>query len=52
MKIPEWLADTQRPTRPEGGSTEPIIERLAEFFAKFFRLNHMYNSVIGQSTIR
>jgi NhaA family Na+:H+ antiporter len=38
MNIPEWLPDTQRPKRPEGGSTEPIIERLAEPFAKFFRI--------------
>ena len=37
MKIPEWLPDTQRPKRPGDGSTEPIIERLAEPFAKFFR---------------
>ncbi len=38
MKIPEWLPDTQRPKRPEGGSTEPIIERLAEPFTKFFKI--------------
>ncbi len=38
MKIPEWLPDTQRPTRPEGGSTKPIIDRLAEPFARFFKI--------------
>jgi NhaA family Na+:H+ antiporter len=38
MKIPEWLPDAKRPTRPDGGSTEPIIGRLAEPFAKFFKI--------------
>lgn len=38
MKIPEWLPDTQRPTRPEGNSVEPIIDRLAEPFARFFKI--------------
>ncbi len=38
MKIPEWLPDTQRPKRPEGDPTEPIVERVAEPFAKFFRI--------------
>jgi NhaA family Na+:H+ antiporter len=38
MKIPEWLPDTDRPKRPEGGSTKPVIERLAEPFTWFFRI--------------
>jgi NhaA family Na+:H+ antiporter len=38
MKIPEWLPDTNRPKRPEGGSTEPIVEQLAQPFARFFRI--------------
>jgi len=35
MKIPEWLSDTGHPKRAEGGSTEPMIERLAKPFNKF-----------------
>lgn len=38
MKIPEWLPDTKRPTRPDGGSTDPVIDRLSEPFARFFRI--------------
>jgi NhaA family Na+:H+ antiporter len=38
MKIPEWLPDTHRPTRPDGGSAEPLINRLAEPFARFFQI--------------
>lgn len=38
MKIPEWLPDKHRPTRPDGGSTEPIIERLTLPFARFFEI--------------
>jgi Na+:H+ antiporter, NhaA family len=38
MKIPEWLPDTKRPTRPDGGSAEPVIDRLAQPFTKFFRI--------------
>lgn len=38
MKIPEWLPDTHRPTRRGGGAAEPIINRLAEPFAKFFKI--------------
>ncbi|MCC6881422.1 MAG: Na+/H+ antiporter NhaA [Verrucomicrobiales bacterium] len=38
MKIPDWLPDSHRPTRPDGGSTEPIINRLTEPFAKFFKI--------------
>ena len=38
MKIPEWLPDTHRPTRHDGGSTEPIINRLTEPFARFFKI--------------
>ncbi len=38
MKIPEWLPDTHRPTRPDGGPAEPIITRLAEPFARFFKV--------------
>jgi NhaA family Na+:H+ antiporter len=38
MKIPKWLPDVHRPTRPEGGSAEPIIERLAEPISKFFKV--------------
>ena len=38
MKIPEWLPDTKRPTRPDCGSTEPVIDRLSEPFARFFRI--------------
>jgi hypothetical protein len=35
MKIPEWLPDTDHPKRPEGGSTEPMVERLAGLFTRF-----------------
>ncbi len=38
MKIPEWLPDIHRPTRSDGGSAEPIIGRLAEPFARFFKI--------------
>jgi NhaA family Na+:H+ antiporter len=38
MKIPEWLPETQHPTRPDGSSTDPVIDRLTEPFAKFFKI--------------
>lgn len=38
MKIPEWLPDTHRPRRPEGGSTESLAERFGAPFARFFRI--------------
>jgi len=38
MKIPDWLPEAHRPKRPEGTTNQPVIERLAEPFAKFFRI--------------
>ena len=38
MKIPEWLPDHNRPTRPDGGPADPIIKRLAGPFARFFKI--------------
>jgi len=38
MKLPEWLPDSNQPARPKGGATEPLIQRLAEPFAAFFKV--------------
>jgi len=38
MKIPEWLPDTHRPTRPERGPRRPLIERLAQPLTRFLHV--------------
>jgi NhaA family Na+:H+ antiporter len=38
MKFPKWLADTDHPKREKGASTEPFIDRLAQPFHRFFRI--------------
>ncbi len=34
MRLPEWLPDTHRPTRPEQGSRRPLFQRLIQPFTR------------------
>lgn len=38
MKIPEWLPDASRPSRPGGGAADPMIRHLTGPFARFFKI--------------
>jgi NhaA family Na+:H+ antiporter len=38
MKIPEWLPDRYRPTRPDHGEPQPLIERIAQPLARFLQV--------------
>ena len=38
MKMPDWLPDTHRPTRPDRGPRRPLIERWARPIARFMQV--------------
>lgn len=38
MKLPEWLPNANRPSRPGGREADPIIQRLTGPFLRFFKV--------------
>ena len=51
MKIPEWLPDAKHPVRPEGGTPEPMIDRLTDPFIRFFHVEAAGGVVLLGCTI-